>query len=384
MLINSNKKTEIQTNELEGKYLSLPCISSHTAYGNKYTTIFDYRLLNDTKLDLFSNLTAQRTVKEKRAKKIAKDYFNILTKENEETHEIPFQSSFVLNMHLNEHELTEGDIVYDNKIHIPIKKDILSVRDGGHRKVASTILIAMLQDKIESINSPSKKAFYQQILQKFLDVSFTVDIYINLEDQYSKRCLLDLGKSEPVTVGREFYFIHDEYADAIEYLSDQTKNNIYIDLDNHKYSKYNGLAVPLNYISDIIKVLGDSLYKQEKFTSEAVNEYIIKFIKELFATMTIDTFSFNNNQRTENITYLTDCKMIFFTAVKRQLTKELKEIKAKAIKNVVGVDVLFSKLSTKPRQEVLEKISEIDLISKFDFIKEVVTTNDFKENVLAK
>ncbi|MGM7682669.1 hypothetical protein ACSVDA_11005 [Cytobacillus sp. Hm23] len=387
MINDISEQSNIGGKENEQQFLSLPCIGSPTAYGNKYTTIMDYRTLNDEKLHLFSNRTAQRTVKDKRAQKIAKDYFNTLTKDNEETHEVPFQSSFVVNLNLQDHGFSEEDIVSEDgkTIKIPIAENILSIRDGGHRKVASHYLIKMLESKIEKVNSrPSKKAYYQYALQKFLNVNFTVDIYIDLGDKYSKRCLLDLGKSEPVASGREFYFIHDEYADAIEFLSNKPNDEVRIDLDNNIYSKYNGLAVPLHYVSDIIKVLGDALYKQDKFTEKEVNEYIIKFMTDLFATLTIDTFSFKDNQRTGQLNYLTDCKMNFFKAVKRQLTQELKEVKAKAIKKVVGVDILYSKLASKPKREVIETISEIDLISKFNFIKEIVTTNDFKADVFAK
>lgn len=41
------------------EYLSLPCIVTSTAYGNKYTTVLDYRLLQNHDLELFSNKTSQ-------------------------------------------------------------------------------------------------------------------------------------------------------------------------------------------------------------------------------------------------------------------------------------------------------------------------------------
>lgn len=380
MFVNAIK----HQNNIDLSHLVLPVIGTCTSYGNRYTTVFDYKLLNDKDLELFTNKTAQRTVKLKRAEKMAKDYFNILTRENELTHDIPFQSSFVFNLNLKEHGLSEADVFKDGNIHIPVIKHILSVRDGGHRKVASTLLIMMLQDKIDTVKNPSKRAFYEHVLRKFLDISFTVDIYVELEEHYSKRCLLDLGKSEPVSPGREFYFIHNEYADAIEYLSDSNQNNIYIDLDSSKYSKYNGLAVPLNYVSDIIQVIGGALYTQGKLTAAEINDYIINFLRETFSTLTIDTFSFKNSDRTEHLTYLTDCKMNFFNAIKRLLSKEIREVRVHIVKEVVGADVLFSKLTSKPKREVLEAFADIDLIDKFNEVKEFVLTDDFKTYALAK
>ncbi|MDC0764249.1 hypothetical protein POF51_26370 [Brevibacillus sp. AG] len=370
------------TDPVTMKYLIKPAIGTKTAYGSRFTTVLDYSILNDADLDLFSNKTAQRTVKLKRAEKIAKNYFNILTKESDEDHELPFQSSFVFNLNLKENGLSEENLLKDGFLHIPCIKQIFSIRDGGHRKVASILLIRMLNEKIDNIKSNSKRAYYELIKRKFLELSFTADIYVDLDDTYSKRCLLDLGKSEPVSPGREFYFVNDAYAEAIEYLSDQNNINIVIDLDNSKYSKYNGLSVPLNYVSDMIKIIGDALEGQGKMTPEQINKYLIEFMTDVLLSLKIDSFNFKNNNRTEQLTYLVDCKVNLFNSMKRLLNKAVREARANAIKKVVGVDILFSKLASKPKKEVLDVLSETDLISRFNEIRNTITTASFKTEAL--
>lgn len=372
---------EANATEQLTKVLVKPAIGTKTAYGSRFTTVLDYGILNNVELDLFSNRTAQRTVKFKRAEQMAKNYFNILTKESDEDHELPFQSSFVFNLNLKENGLSEEDLLKDGFLHIPCIKQILSIRDGGHRKAASYLLIKMLNEKIDTIKSNYKRAYYEQIKRKFLELSFTADIYVDLDNTCSKRCLLDLGKSEPVSPGREFYFVNDSYADAIEYLSNQNNLSIVLDLDNSKYSKYNGLSVPLNYVSDLIKIIGDALEGQGKMTSEQINRYLIEFMTDVLLSLKVDSFIFKNNNRTEQLTYLADCKVNLFNAMKRLLSKVVREARTNAIKKVVGVDVLFSKLANKPKKEVLNVLSETDLISQFNEIRNTITTEAFKTEV---
>ncbi|TCP68268.1 hypothetical protein [Baia soyae] len=369
-------------NQVE-RYLEFFALVTPTPYGNRYTTTFNYDMLNDQNLELFSNKTAQRAVKEERAEQIAKNYLRIFTKEVGEDYEVPFQSSFVLNMNLKESGLTEKDIFQNGVLRIPIIKHIFSIRDGGHRKVASDNFFQMLKEKISTVSNRSRKALYEQIKQKFQDISFTVDIYIDLDGNYSKRCLLDLGKSEPVSPGREFFFIHNEYADIIEYLKESKNTPIILDLDSAKYSKYNGLSIPLHYVTSIITKIGKPLLDQHQLSTKEINKYIINFLSEIFSSMKVDTFNSRLKDTTQILQYLPECKVIYFNAIKRLLNKELKESMDLAIKKVIGAEVLYSKLSSKPKKEVDAMFAEVDLITKFDAVKELVISDEFKKDILS-
>lgn len=70
--------------------------------------------------------------------------------------------------------------------------------------------------------------------------------------------------------------------------------------------------------------------------------------------------------------------------MKRLLSKVVKEAKMSAIKKVVGVDVLFSKLSSGPNKEVLGVVSEIDFISKFNEVRDLKTSAEFKADVFTQ
>ncbi|MGD6838235.1 hypothetical protein ACQCVL_17155 [Bacillus thuringiensis] len=214
------------------QYLVLPALVSDTPFGKKYTVTLNYRVLDDYELNLISNKETQRAVNTKRAEKMARDYFNILTKGSVDEHTIPFQSSFVFNMELNKHAISEDELYVDGKLNIPIVEHILTIRDGGHRKACSYYLIQRLQYLIDNAKTKRAKTFYEAILHKFLDVNFTADIYVNLDRNFGKRCLLDLGKSEPVSKGREFYFIYDEFLRVIEFLANKENLQVTIDLDN--------------------------------------------------------------------------------------------------------------------------------------------------------
>ncbi|MEK4841369.1 hypothetical protein [Bacillus sp. FSL L8-0152] len=356
--------------------LSLPCIVTSTSYGNKYTTVLDYRLLQNHDLELFSNKTSQRAVNKRRAQKIARDYFNILTKGDVGEHEIPFQSSFVCSMDLNDHGIDEECIYEDGFLKIPIIKKIVTIRDGGHRKVASSDLIARLYNLIDEAKTKRSKTFYEAVLDKFLNVNFTVDFYANLEEKYGKRCLLDLGKSEPVSEGRAFYFVQDKFVGSIEHLTTEENIAITLNLDNTRYSKYDGLTVPLNYTTSIFKNIGNAFAFQGINDSE-MNNYIISFMSDVLLNLEIDSFVIKN----EKIDYLSECKVNYFTAIARLLKNEFDQMKRKLINETIGREEVYSKLSQSEKEIVHAASKQYDLMQKFEGIKELVLTKHFKENI---
>ncbi|MGY1423785.1 hypothetical protein [Bacillus cereus] len=357
------------------EYLSLPCIVTSTSYGNKYTTVLDYRLLQNHDLELFSNKTSQRAVNKKRAQKIARDYFNILTKGDVGEHEIPFQSSFVCSIDLKDHGIDEEFIYEDGFLKIPIIKKIVTIRDGGHRKVASSDLIAKLYNLIDEAKTKRSKTFYEAVLDKFLNVNFTVDFYANLEEKYGKRCLLDFGKSEPVSEGRAFYFVQDKFVESIEHLTTEDNIAITLNLDNARYSKYDGLTVPLNYTTSIFKNIGNAFAFQGIDDSE-MNSYIISFMSDVLLNLEIDSF----NIKSEKIDYLSECKVNYFTAIARLLKNEFDQMKRKLISETIGREDVYSKLSQSEKEIVHAASKQYDLVQNFEGIKELVLTKHFKEN----
>ncbi|MDZ4417018.1 hypothetical protein ORL59_25915 [Bacillus cereus] len=362
---------------MKTEYLSIPCIVTSTPYGNKYTAAMDYRLLQNRELHLFSNKTSQRAVNQKRAHKIARDYFNTLTKGDIGEHEIPFQSSFVCSIELHEHGISEDLIYEEGHLKIPIVENIVTIRDGGHRKVAAGDLIARLYDLIDRPGTTKqRKIFHEAILNKFLSINFTVDFYINLEEKYGKRCLLDLGKSEPVSEGRSFYFVYDEFVNSIDYLISEENIPITLNLDNTRYSKYDGLAVPLSYVISIFKNIGKALAFQGVSVDE-INNYIISFMKDILLNLEISTFNIGN----EKMEYLNNCKVNYFTAISRLVKNEFDQMKRQIISEGIGKEDVYSKLAQSEKEIVHATSKQYNLIGKFDDIKELVLTEHFQGNI---
>ncbi|MGU7369510.1 hypothetical protein [Bacillus cereus] len=362
------------------QHLVLPALVSDTPFGKKYTVTLNYRLLDDYDLNLISNKETQRAVNTKRAEKMARDYFNILTKGSADEHTIPFQSSFVFNMELDKHSISEEELYVDGQLNIPIVERLLTIRDGGHRKACSYYLIQRLQYLIDNAKTKRTKTFYEAILHKFLDVSFTADIYVNLDQNFGKRCLLDLGKSEPVSKGREFYFVYDDFVRVIEFLANKENLQVTIDLDNDIYSKYEGLSVPLNYVSGIVKNIGKALFFQSK-TVDEVNSYIISFLSDILLNLDIEEFVIKEKGGEVSFEYLSNCKVNYFKTIERLIRNEFEVMKKKIIKDGLGLECNYSQLNTVDKKTLIESAEKVDLIERFEGIKELVLTKNFKENL---
>lgn len=229
---------------------------------------------------------------------------------------------------------------------------------------------------MDEAKTKRSKTFYEAVLDKFLNVTFTVDFYANLEEKYGKRCLLDLGKSEPVSEGRAFYFIQDKFVESIEHLTTEENIAITLNLDNTRYSKYDGLTVPLNYTTSIFKNIGQAFSFQGIDVIE-MNTYIINFMSDVLLNLEMDSFHIKN----EKINYLTECKVNYFTLIARLLKNEFDQMKRKLIHETIGREDVYSKLNQAEKEIVHAASKQYDLIQKFEGVKELVLTKHFKENV---
>jgi len=234
---------------------------THTPYGAKYTSVFTVReLLNpngDKFESMFCNHFAQRAVNFDRVNTMSNDYLKILTSDNI-TESIPFQSSFVCNLELKKFNLEEDDSLFDGKVlDIPSLLEIISIRDGGHRYATFRQVYLFLLNKIDTCNTKSIINKYKGAMESLLNIQITTDIYVNLDDKASRRCLLDIAQARPITEGRKYLFLNLDVDNALNefYDNDFTKAPYKIQRDNDRYSQKAPYGIPMLYLKPICKEL---------------------------------------------------------------------------------------------------------------------------------
>ncbi|MGD6838234.1 hypothetical protein ACQCVL_17145 [Bacillus thuringiensis] len=82
-----------------------------------------------------------------------------------------------------------------------------------------------------------------------------------------------------------------------------------------------------------------------------------------------------------HLEYLRDCKVNYFKMVERLIRNEFEVMKKKIIKDEFGLDCNYSQLNTINKRILIENVEKVNLIGRFDGIKELVLTKNFKENL---
>lgn len=354
-------------------------IKSITPYGCKYTTTFKAAEIigSEENPSLFSNIFVQRSVNVERADRIAKDYLKILTSDHIED-SIPFQSSMIASLQLKQYDVKVDDRLYfQSFLTIPGYEGILSIRDGGHRTYALREAATILTNKIENVKGKNIKNKYIGALEQLKNIDITMDIYINLDDETGKRCLIDVGKSRPMAQGREFVFLFENYDKMLETFYEKNSEELKkppfkLCRDYDKWSKKIPFCIPICYVKKLVKDYSEAL------TLYKLSEDEIHFEVKGFLQHILDNLKYTDTMALDKI------RKEYFEKIKKQINEKNITIRNRTIAQLYPAKS-WGHLNESQREDIRQFMYEnYDLREIISEIKKECITDVYKINLRNK